>query len=88
MRFQACIFLKNGSQRSKVVRAKSTDEALTELMATEDLAFAPRGYAHPLRLARPERRHWRWNLYCSVNGKVTMSNQGPSEQMLITQILQ
>jgi hypothetical protein len=88
MRFQTCVFVKDGSMRSEVVRARNTQEALRKMMATKDIAYAPRAYAHPLRLTRPEKHHWRWNLYCSVNGKVIMSDQEPPEASLVTQASQ
>lgn len=75
MRFQTCIFLKDGSMRSGVVRAQNTSEALRIMMAANDVAYAPHGYAHPLRLPGPDEQHQREDLYCSVTGQLIMSSK-------------
>lgn len=79
MRFQTCLFLKDGSMRSEVVRAQDTSDALRKMIATKDVTYAPCGYAHPLRQPQPDEQDWRWAIYCSVTGEVSMSHQKPPD---------
>ena len=75
MRFQTCLFVKGKGWISEIVRAESVEEALARSISTKDIVRAEYGYAHPLTQSKPKPENWRWNIRCSVNGKVTMSNK-------------
>ena len=82
MRYQTSLFLRDGSRLSEIVRANNQTDALEKMACTRDIAYAPRGYAHPLSRSKPLSQDWRWDIRCSVNGQVTMSNTKPKAETM------
>ena len=75
MRMQTCLYLKNGTRISKIVRAEDIDEAIWKLMCSEDISFALKAYAHPWQQKVIHAENWRYNVRCSASGKRTMPNK-------------
>lgn len=73
MRFQTGIILKDKSIISGVVRATDPSDAIEKLMGARDIAFALKGYAYPIGQKDPKSVYCRFNMRCSVTGKVYSS---------------
>ena len=81
MKFQTFLFVRGKGWMSDIVRASSIEEALARSISTKDIVRAEYGYAYRLPQGKAKSKTWRWNIRCSVNGKVAMSDKEPGKEL-------
>ncbi len=78
MRYYVSLWFTPTSQEAtikQVVRASTIDDAISTIMKAHDLVYVHAACAYPVKKRNQDASSdcWRWNVRCSVSGKVSMS---------------
>ena len=80
--YQVSLFFQCGKsikEISGVSRSKSLVDAFRQFTGGNDISYAPFGYAHPIDRKSPLPEDYRWNIRCTVTGKLTMDKKPPDD---------
>lgn len=78
MRYYVCLWLTPTSLEvdiKQVVRASDVDDGISSLMKALDVGHVHMACAYPVKKAHfgPSASDWRWNVRCSISGRMFTS---------------
>lgn len=80
MHYAVGVLFKQASKEADlkdVVRASDIEDAITVFVKGRNIRYAHAAYVYPANKSTPATKVWRWDIHCSVSGKVTMRRKEP-----------
>lgn len=78
MKYTVGLLFKPASKEADmkdIVRASGIEDAIEAFMKGRNIKYAHAAYVYPANKSIPVAKEWRWDIHCSVSGKVTMRHK-------------